>query len=161
MLEPLHAEMYRCIRLEALQNHPEAFGSSYEEEKEFPLEKFAEKFMEESSLTFGAFENDQLYGVLTLVLEQKNKLKHRANIYAMYVSPKKRRHGIAKNLMLEAINKARCIKGVEQLHLAVVSTNTPAQKLYTSLGFETYGVDKQALKVGHLYFDEKLMVLFL
>jgi RimJ/RimL family protein N-acetyltransferase len=159
ILEPENAEIYRNIRLEALRTHPEAFGSSYEEEKEFSLEKFESRFKEEHSFTFGTFENEQLLGVVTLVLEQKNKLKHRANIYAMYVSPKKRGIGIANNLMIEAIKKAKEIKGIEQIYLTVVSINEPAKKLYNSLGFETYGIDKRALKIDNTYFDEDLMVL--
>lgn len=161
ILEPKHAEIYRNIRLEGLQAHPEAFGSSYEEEKEFPLTKFEERFKDNYSFTFGAFENEQLIGVLTLVLEQKNKLKHRANIYAMYVTPEKRGFGIAKKLMIEAINKAKAIKDLEQIYLAVIASNEPAKKLYSSFGFKTYGIDKKALRIGLNYYDEELMVLFI
>ncbi|GKU81501.1 hypothetical protein NCCP28_08970 [Niallia sp. NCCP-28] len=32
------ASVYQDIRLEALKNHPEAFGSSYEEEVHFSVE---------------------------------------------------------------------------------------------------------------------------
>jgi ribosomal protein S18 acetylase RimI-like enzyme len=78
----------------------------------------------------------------------------------MYVSPKKRGIGIANNLMIEAIKKAKEIKGIEQIYLTVVSINEPAKKLYNSLGFETYGIDKKALKIDNTYFDEELMVLY-
>ncbi|MFM1652431.1 GNAT family N-acetyltransferase [Brevibacillus sp. B_LB10_24] len=159
-LGPEDANLYRSIRLEALQHHPEAFGSSYEEEKEFSVEKFAGRLQEEHSFTFGAFENGRLFGVVTLVLEQKNKRKHRANIFAMYVSPEKRNLGIAKTLMIEAIRKAKNTTDVEQLHLSVVTDNQPAKKLYRSLGFETYGIEKRALKIDQNYFDEELMVLY-
>ncbi|MCW1928107.1 GNAT family N-acetyltransferase [Bhargavaea beijingensis] len=43
--------------------------------------------------------------------------------------------------------------------MAVVSDNGPAKKLYTSLGFENYGTEPHALKVGGKYYDEDLMVL--
>jgi ribosomal protein S18 acetylase RimI-like enzyme len=160
-LESNHAAIYRSLRLEALQGHPEAFGSSYEEEKEFPSETFENRLKEQNSFTFGAFENEKLIGVVTLVLEKKNKLKHRANIVAMYVDPEKRRYGIGKSLMLEAINKAKTIEGIEQIYLVVTSINEPAKKLYYSLGFETYGKDKRALKIENKYFDDELMVLFI
>lgn len=158
ILESKDAEKYRNIRLEALQTHPEAFGSSYEEEIEFSLKDFERKLQEDHSFTFGAFENENLVGALTLVIEEKNKLKHRGNIYAMYVSPSKRGHGIAKNLMIEAINKALQL-GIEQLYLTVVSGNIPAKNLYNSLGFETFGIDSRALKINNTYFDEELMML--
>jgi ribosomal protein S18 acetylase RimI-like enzyme len=159
LLESNHAAIYRNLRLEALQSHPEAFSSSYEEEKEIPLEIFESRLKEQHSFTYGAFDNEQLIGVVTLVLEKKNKLKHRANIVAMYVDPQKRRFGIGKSLMLEAINKAKAIEGIVQIYLGVTSNNEPAKKLYYSLGFETYGKDKRALKIDSTYFDDELMVL--
>lgn len=154
------ATSYREIRLEALLTHPEAFSSSYEEEKEYSIEKYMNRLKAETTFTFGAFENDQLIGVVTLVLETKNKIRHRANIVAMYVTPEKRRFGIGKNLMLEAINKAKNIEGIEQLYLTVTATNEPAKKLYHSLSFESYGIDKRALRVNETYFDDELMVLY-
>jgi hypothetical protein len=33
MLRPEDAEAFRCLRLQALAEHPEAFSSSYEEQK--------------------------------------------------------------------------------------------------------------------------------
>ncbi|MCL1697365.1 GNAT family N-acetyltransferase [Lysinibacillus sp. BPa_S21] len=159
LLTAADAEAYRNLRLEALQNSPEAFGSSFEEVKDNPIEFFASRF--ESSYTLGVFDHEELVGVATLVQESKLKLKHKAAIFAVYVSPKKRGLGIGKRLMVEAINKARELKGVEQLTLSVVSTNASAKGLYCSLGFEVFGTEKRALKIDQQYFDEDYMVLFL
>ena len=106
------AEAYRNLRLEALQNNPEAFGSSFEEEKDNPIELFAGRFESQGSYTIGVFDQEQLVGVATLVQESKHKLKHKASIFAVYVSSKKRGLGIGKRLMVEAINKARELKGL-------------------------------------------------
>jgi len=154
------ADKYQEIRLEALQTNPEAFASSYEEEKLFSLERFRSRLQDENSYTFGAYEQDKLIGVVSLVVEQKNKIKHRANIYAMYVKPNLRGNGIAKMLMLEAVKVANQLKGIEQVYLSVVSSNKPAKKLYQSIGFKIYGLDKRAMKIDDVYFDEELMVLY-
>ncbi|MBM7661060.1 ribosomal protein S18 acetylase RimI-like enzyme [Bacillus mesophilus] len=161
LLTPKDADIYRDIRLEALKANPEAFSSSYEEEKEYPLESFENRLKFNHFYTFGAFDESQLVGVVTLILETKNKTKHRANIVAMYVYPDRRKSGIGRMLMNEAINKAKEIKEVEQVYLSVTSGNEPAKKLYNSLGFKVYGVDKNGLKIGDLYFDDDLMVLVL
>jgi ribosomal protein S18 acetylase RimI-like enzyme len=50
---------------------------------------------------------------------------------------------------------------LEQITLAVVTTNEAARSLYRSLGFATYGVEPRALKVGERYLDEDLMTLSL
>jgi RimJ/RimL family protein N-acetyltransferase len=42
-----------------------------------------------------------------------------------------------------------------------VTTNDPAKRLYSSLGFKVFGKDKRAIKLDNAYFDEDLMVLFL
>ena len=161
-LNPLDAEAYLSTRLKALQNNPEAFGSSYEEEKDQPVEKYIRRFQSnESTITIGAFVDEQLVGVVTLFRESLAKLQHRANIVAMYVSPEQRGLGFGKSLMVEAIQVANDWAGVEQVYLTVVTTNKPAKKLYASLGFEVFGTEKKALKVSDTYFDEEHMVLFL
>ncbi|MFS0688319.1 GNAT family N-acetyltransferase [Sporosarcina sp. 179-K 8C2 HS] len=158
---PEDAEAYFQIRLEALYTNPEAFGSSYEEEKKQTADKYKERFGPADSFTFGAFDESKLIGVITLLTEKTKKMKHRATIVAMYVTPEKRGKGVAKTLMNEAINKARSLEGIEQVYLTVVNSNVAAKNLYFSLGFEVYGTDKRALKVEHTYLDEDLMVLFL
>ncbi|MEZ4605618.1 MAG: hypothetical protein R2865_02105 [Deinococcales bacterium] len=53
------------------------------------------------------------------------------------------------------------VEGLEQLHLIVADNNLAAKKLYTSLGFKSYGLEPRALKIGPDYFDDLLMVYFL
>ncbi|MFB5660986.1 GNAT family N-acetyltransferase [Alteribacillus sp. HJP-4] len=161
LLNPVDAGNALQLRFEALQNSPEAFSSSYEEEKDHSVEKYEERFQSQDLFTFGAFENKELIGTVTLVKEKKLKLKHRTNIFAMYVSPDKRGNGAGKSLLLEAIKKAEELEEIEQIYLTVVSTNDPAKRLYSSLGFKIYGKDKRSIKLDDTYFDEDLMVLIL
>jgi RimJ/RimL family protein N-acetyltransferase len=48
---------------------------------------------------------------------------------------------------------------VEQVCLTVVASNVAARRLYSAAGFEEYGLERRALKVGDEYYDEVLMVL--
>lgn len=161
LLNPNDAAQHQSLRLAALQTNPEAFGSSYEEEVNFSTATFQDRLQSANVWTFGAFEQGQLIGTATLVKETKLKLQHKAHIFAVYVSPKKRGLGIGRSLIEEVINKARNLNNVEQLNLSVVTTNTAAVKLYKSLGFQTFGHEKRALKIAETYFDEEHMVLFL
>jgi ribosomal protein S18 acetylase RimI-like enzyme len=161
LLEPKDAVIYREIRLAALKANPEAFSSSYAEEKEYPLGNFENRLSFAHFFTFGAFVDSKLSGVVTLIVETREKTKHKANIVAMYVYPEMRKSGIGRVLMTEAINKAKEIKEVEQIYLSVTSSNTPAKNLYKSLCFESYGIDKNGLKVEDTYYDDELMVLVL
>lgn len=160
LLTAADAEVYRELRLEGLQTNPEAFGSSFEEEKDISLESFASRIEGQGTFTIGAFNQGDLLGVATLVQANKMKLKHKASIFAVYVSPKKRGLGIGKQLMVEVINQAKTIVDVEQINLTVVSSNESAKGLYTSLGFRVFGTERNALKIGQQYFDEDYMVLY-
>ncbi len=82
-------------------------------------------------------------------------------ITQMYVAPEARGQGIARALVSELIARARALPGLEQINLAVVTTNAAARNLYLALGFEVFGVERRALKLGDTYLDEELMVLML
>ncbi|MEI2368339.1 GNAT family N-acetyltransferase [Niallia circulans] len=160
-LRPDDAEAYFALRLEALQINPEAFGSSNEEEKDYPLSRTQSRLSDPSSYVYGAFVEKDLVGVVTLMRETKIKMSHRANIYAVYVTPKRRGKGVAKQLLKATIEKSRDLQGIEQVYLAVVAENTAAKKVYRAFGFETYGIDRKAIKINGKYYDEELMVLYL
>ena len=76
----------------------------------------------------------------------------------MYVDTENRRSGLARDLIRKAIERAKEMK-LEQLNLGVVSTNEPAKRLYESMGFKTYGIEK-GYKMNGVYSDDEHMVLF-
>lgn len=160
-LTPSDAEQYWTLRLEALKQNPEAFSSSYEEaiKRENPIEQVIRNFQEEGNYTFGAFENNELIGMVTLLLEKSIKLRHRANIFAMYVTPGKQGLGVGKALLTEAVMKAKSIDSIEKINLTVVASNRKAKNLYKALGFKTFGIEEKALKVNGDYYDDEFMVL--
>ncbi|KIL49116.1 GNAT family N-acetyltransferase [Jeotgalibacillus campisalis] len=154
-----HAKAYRDLRLQALLQNPEAFASSYEEEKELTVAAFEKRFESGDSYTFGAFIEEELIGTVTLIPHKKEKLKHKSDIVAMYVDPRCRKKGIGRKLMETAIKKAEEIKEVEQILLAVAEPNKTAKSLYVSLGFKSFGLERKALKLDGLYIDEEYMKL--
>ncbi|GLF89817.1 N-acetyltransferase [Bacillus safensis] len=156
------AEEYATLRLEALRLNPEGFAMSYEEEQMNTKEKYRARFASAQSVwTFGAFHQGQLVGAVTLIQETLQKLKHRANLTAMYVTADAREMGAGKALMTKALSFARERQDIEQIYLSVVTTNHPAKRLYRSVGFESYAVEEKALKWTDTYTDEEKMVLFL
>ncbi len=73
----------------------------------------------------------------------------------MYVQPGSRKAGVGRRLVETIIDFAR--KRVELIQLAVVSDNEQARRLYASLGFLEYGIERNALKQDGRYYDEVLM----
>ncbi|WP_088036251.1 GNAT family N-acetyltransferase [Evansella clarkii] len=155
------AEIYRDYRLEALEQSPEAFASTYEETvSDTALENVRSNLASEESVTLGIFQEGRLSASAALRFYTLEKLKHKAHLLAMYVSPQARNKGYGKKLVEAAIEIAK-ERQVEQVQLAVVTRNKPAISFYESIGFNTYGVEKRALKYKDKYWDENHMVLFL
>ncbi|MFJ5767541.1 GNAT family N-acetyltransferase [Lysinibacillus sp. NPDC093210] len=161
ILNKLDAQLYQEVRLSALQINPEAFGSTYEREVNFSLETVAERLEPaKDKFVLGAFnDNGLLVGIVTFMRESSVKTRHKGNVFGMYVAPEGRGRGVGKLLMRELIKRAKSCDGLEQINLTVVSNNISAKKLYMSLGFVVYGVERNALKFNRQYFDEELMVL--
>jgi ribosomal protein S18 acetylase RimI-like enzyme len=147
------APLFRDIRLEALQLAADAFASTFEAESAKPLSWFAERLG--ASHVFGAFRGEELVGVASLIILQSAKMAHKGHLVGMYVRPDARRSGIGRRLVEAIIETAR--GRVEVIQLSAVAGNEAARRLYAGLGFEEYGLEKKALKLGNVYFDEILM----
>jgi RimJ/RimL family protein N-acetyltransferase len=157
LLAATDAALFRDIRLDALQQNPEAFGSTFERESEQPLQWFEERLRQAD--IFGAFIDDDLLGIAGYMRHENLKQSHKAVLWTMYVRVTARNSGLGK-LLVEAVVSHACGR-VEQLQLSVVSDNQAAHRLYANLGFVEYGREPKALKQDRRYYDEILMVKFL
>src|SRR5947209_4851615 len=87
--------------------------------------------------------------------------RYRGIIWGMYVPREMRGKGIGKALLEAAIAYAKTLPGLEQINVSVVITSKEAHRLFQLLGFETYGLERHALKLNNKYFDQELMTLWL
>jgi RimJ/RimL family protein N-acetyltransferase len=152
-LAPWEGAAYREIRLEALRLNPEAFGSTFEAENVRPLEHFSERVA--SCPVFGAFRDAEIVGMAGFLGRQGAKDAHKGYLWGMYVRADARNAGVGKMLAEAVIAYAR--EQVEILQLDVVGENEAARRLYASLGFVEYGIERKALKQHGRYYDEVLM----
>ncbi|WP_236690340.1 GNAT family N-acetyltransferase [Guptibacillus hwajinpoensis] len=106
------AEAYYELRLEALKKNPEAYAASYEEaiQKDDPIEQTARNM--KSGFTFGAFEGKNLVGVVTLVRGSGMKVRHKADLFAVYVTPEQRGKGVGRDLLSHVLDFARNLDGL-------------------------------------------------
>ncbi|MDM1246971.1 GNAT family N-acetyltransferase [Acinetobacter sp. R933-2] len=123
---------FRTIRLSALKNSPEMFGSSYTVEATKPLSVFAEVIT--NYVIFSAYTQQKIIGVLILDLENDSKNKPQAQLYGFFVEPAFRGQGIATQLLQAGIQYGQPY--VEKITLSVMTSNIPAIRLYQKLGFK-------------------------
>lgn len=159
VLSEIDVETFWRLRLRALQEEPESFCATYEESVETSLEEVAQKLKSsDESFILGA-RLPELVGMLGFYRRPGLKRRHTGVIWGMYVAPEKRGRGLGKALLSEAIKHASLMSGLKQLALTVMTTRETARCLYLSMGFQSYGTEPQALKLGNRYLDEELMLL--
>ncbi len=157
MLGPADATLYRSLRLRALREHPDAFTSSYAEERERPVEAAAQRLANHAF--WGAYRHAELWGMVGLEREPRARNRHKASVMGMYVAPEARGQGVGRALLDALLRHAR-VNGVESLVLTVTEGNTAAQRLYEALGFRSFGVEPDAVRVdgrshakNHMHLD--------
>jgi len=167
VLTEADAVAYRALRLRALCEDPEAFGSTYAQEAARPLAVTQARLQVPDNATFGAYEGESdgaggsstLVGIVTLIRQDGAKDRHKTEMVGMYVASEARGRGIGRLLAQAVIARAQATAGVEQIHCTAVTVNAAALSLYRTLGFESYGIERHALKVGDRYWDEELLAL--
>lgn len=144
---------FRRVRLEALLLHPDAFGASYEDWNQKPVQFFAERL--QADRVFGGFDlQNTLQGIIGVSCSTAPKLRHIATIWGMYVRIEMRGSGLSNSLLEAALESASASRTIK---LSVVTTNHAAQALYRSFGFKEWAIDTAALCVDGVFHDEILM----
>jgi GNAT superfamily N-acetyltransferase len=137
--------------LEAYSLEPEAFTSSVGERENLSLEWWSNRIAAEPEAherVIGAFLGHELAGVAGLSFEQRERTRHKATLFGMYVRPAARGRGIAKALVEEVLRQARRSQITEVVQLTVTESNLAAVRLYAYCGFIPFGTEPFAVKSG-------------
>jgi ribosomal protein S18 acetylase RimI-like enzyme len=156
-LRPSDLPLFKPLRLEALRQHPEAFASSVEDERDSDLSYM---IGDRPNVTLGGFVGSALVGTAALVVSPKLKQRHKGHIAGVYVAPLWRRTGLARALTLRLIAEAGANR-LTVLTLSVTTGNDAARQLYLNAGFVPYATEPGSLMIGDKLLDTELMALFL
>lgn len=124
---------YRDIRLRMLQEAPDAYGSSYAVEAEFPESRWRERAT--NPMLFVAVNPDEEVVATATGLADPNGT---VEVVAMYVAPQARGQGCAGRL-LDAVAAAARQRGAHRLVLRVTRGNRAASRSYVRYGFRPTG----------------------
>jgi ribosomal protein S18 acetylase RimI-like enzyme len=135
----LNTFLFKAVRLRALHDAPQAFGSTYA--KEFQLTdsdwiKRVERWNGESGAGFLAMDEDTACGIAGSFLDQNDPT--RAQLISMWTAPTHRQRGIGRLLVNEVLNWTRG-RNARILLLMVTSNNESAIRFYQRLGFVRTG----------------------
>ncbi|MEO7799049.1 MAG: GNAT family N-acetyltransferase [Opitutaceae bacterium] len=152
---------YQKLRLFGLRESPTAFGASFEEASQLPLEEQARRLSipAGSGTVVGIFEENELVAVGGLKRFEGRKEIHKAWIWGMYVHPDFRRKGFGKAVMKRLLSAAAAMESLGLVRISVESTNVAARNLYASFGFESFGTEPKALCVDGRFFSEDHLFL--
>lgn len=164
-LTAANAHQFHELRLQALCEFPEAFGATYMEARDSPWSSFIQRFEAEwiagDNMIMGTFQEGRLVGSLGFRRWSREKQRHKGYIWLFYVTPNMRGQGIGTRLFRDALRYTGALPGLEQLQLSVAVEGRTARSLYAAFGFESYGCERRALKLGDRYVDTELMALHL
>jgi GNAT superfamily N-acetyltransferase len=132
--------IYKDLRLAALAESPDAFGSAFAKEVQRSNAEWVTRLASgvNSSWDFPivAEIDGKPIGLAWGRIEEPNPAV--ANLYQVWVHPNYRRLG-AGRLLLEAVTNWAIGKQTHFLELVVTCGDTPATRLYTRAGFEPVG----------------------
>lgn len=147
-LEAHEWRAYRDLRLRALADAPDAFGSTLEAERERPdeawIERVASGAVSPWSFPVVATERDELVGLAWgRILPEAPETAH---VFQMWVAPEARGQGCGA-LLLDAVVAWARDAGARHVLLGVTRGDTPARRLYDRAGFRPAG-DPEPLRPG-------------
>lgn len=156
------AAAFRQVRLHGLKEATQAFSADHELSVKQPLEHFAARLKNEvDAFVIGVLVAGQLVGVGGFYRDDGPKLRHKGTIWGVYVMPQHRSGGVGRKLIEEIIANAVKVPDLHQINITVTAENDRARQLYASMGFEPWGLERNALWIDGKFYDDLHMVMFL
>ena len=150
----------RQMRLDALRDHLEAFGSDYNDLLAAPAnywhDRVAASFEGKTARVIVAESNGELAGMAGVIQDQGAKVDHQAFIWGVYVRPAFRGRRVVDGMMRALIDWCGERK-LRKVRLSATTSNSAAIQAYQRVGFNVYGIEQEVIRVGYVYHDEVLM----
>ncbi len=159
-LSPERWKEYKDLRLYGLAESPLSVVKNETEMKAIKddlwINYLKSALQEKKMYLLFAQVNGKIIGVSGALVDDFEKMKHRALIISIYVLPEFRKQGVAKEL-LQALMDRLAQNGIAQVRLFVETQNDDAIGLYKSLGFKTVALCEKYINLDGVYYDQYMM----
>lgn len=133
-------EKYRDARLRALDDSPDAFGSTFASEQARAPDDWAWRVLNAAGsgrdYPLIAEIDDAVLGLVWAKVDAQDPSQ--VNLFQMWVAPESRGRGVAASLLREAIEWAKS-RNARFVQLGVTCGDTAAGRLYVREGFQNFG----------------------
>jgi ribosomal protein S18 acetylase RimI-like enzyme len=140
--------------LQAYADEVDVFQATVREREPLPLEWWESRIADgrdPRQLVLGAYVDGRLVGVAGLRFQRRQRTRHKASLFGLYVLPPFQGRGIGRRLVEAVLEQARSTQGTQVVQLKVTGSNTSALRLYESCGFVPFGTEPLAVKVGERF----------
>jgi len=138
-ITPASASAFRTVRLQALQDSPGAFSSTYARESQFSDDEWNQRVANwngEHGVGYLAIDGETYCGIAGSILDARDPAT--AQLISMWVAPGQRRSRVGEALVGAVFAWAKG-RSARTLRLMVTSNNRTAIEFYTRLGFTMTG----------------------
>ncbi|MEY3614004.1 MAG: hypothetical protein RJB14_3726 [Pseudomonadota bacterium] len=152
-LAPPDLDEYRDLMLRAFEAGDDAFTSTRQEREQQTSAWWRARMAHPQDLgrAFGAFQGGQMVGTVAVEYADRFKTRHKGHVVGMVVDDAHRGQGYGRALLDAVVADARARAHISMLTLTCTQGNEHALRLYTSAGFEVFGVEPRAIFNGHDY----------
>jgi ribosomal protein S18 acetylase RimI-like enzyme len=159
LLQETDAPALWNLRTEALTAEPRSFGEAVEEHLRFSVDSVATRLREgpPNNFVVGAFADGALAGMAGFGRHTGVKRLHKGFVWGMYVNQSLRGQGIGRALLEKLLQTACALDDLHAVTLSVRAENLPALALYRAVGFQDFGTELGALRVGEELIAETFM----
>jgi ribosomal protein S18 acetylase RimI-like enzyme len=136
----------RDLRLRALADSPDAFGSTLDRERTHGEPEWVgwiSGWQGAVNRLFVAVDGDAWVG---MAVGSRGEGEERVHVYGMWVDPRRRRAGLGRRLLDEVFAWARAT-GAAEIELGVTGSNRDAVTFYERMGFTDTG-ERHPLREG-------------
>jgi len=154
ILMPEDWAAWRDLRIEMLRDAPDAFHADLSEVAPWGEGEWRASIRPLPDARFGLFSGGALAGSACFFREKGAKLAHKGWMTAVYVIPRLGGQGWGRALVRAVIGHAR-----EHVDVLLTGASLAGAPVYKAEGFATYGIERDASRVGGRSIDDELMAI--